>query len=122
MSTRLTGRAVHSRERRWHQSARSAFWDAISTTLPSTPGVLRPALTSVTRRTLIRAFARERSISRWRLRTFLRSPACDAAKIRCRSRRTSFSAWSQSAWYQSWASFGPFATIAASNLPSGSGG
>ena len=35
---------------------------------------------------------------------------------------TSLSAWSQSAWYQSWASFGPFATIAASNLPSGSGG
>jgi hypothetical protein len=64
-------------------------------------------------------------------RTFFRSPACDAAKIRCRSRRTSLPAWSQSMPYQSRASFGPFTTVPAaasaatavmaSNLPPGSG-
>ena len=59
-----------------------------TTTLPSTPAVLRPALISVTRRTATSALLRERSINFCRLRTFFRSPACDAAKIRCRSRRT----------------------------------
>ena len=63
---------------------------------PSTPAVLRPALTSVTRRTLTRALLRDRSISFCRLRTFFRSPACDAAKIRRLSRRTFSSAWPQS--------------------------
>ena len=33
--------------------------------------------------------ARDRSINFCKLRTFLRSPACDAVKIRCRRRRTS---------------------------------
>jgi len=101
---------------------------------PSTPAVRRPALTSVTRRTLTSALLRERSISFCRLRTFFRSPACDAAKIRCRSRRTFSSAWPQSTRSQSKRSpSGPFAPAAAavavapalaviaSNLPFGSG-
>ena len=67
-----------------------------TTTLPSTPAVLRPALSSVTRRTATSALLRERSINFCRLRTFFRSPACDAAKIRCRSRRTSSSTWRHS--------------------------
>ena len=74
----------------------SAFSQLPSTMRPSTPAVLRPALTSVTRRTLTSALLRERSISFCRLRTFFRSPARDAAKIRCRSRRTFSSAWPQS--------------------------
>jgi hypothetical protein len=90
--TRLTGLGVHDRDRFWAQLAHSAFgWEPI-TTLPSTPAVRRPALSSVTRRTLSSALARERSINLWRLRTFFRSPALDAAKMRCRSRRTSSSA------------------------------
>ena len=60
----------------------------VSTTSPSTPAVKRPALRSVTRRTLKSVFARERSINFCRLRTLFRSPACDAVKIRCRNRRT----------------------------------
>ena len=100
---------------------------------PSTPAVLRPALTSVTRRTLTSALLRERSISFCRLRTFFRSPARDAAKIRCRSRRTFSSAWPQSTWSQSGRpSSGPFTGTGAdaiasvvpftvSNLPFGSG-
>jgi len=47
---------------------------------------------SVTRRTLDSALARERSISFCKLRTLRRSPAFDAAKMRCRKRRTSSSA------------------------------
>ncbi len=50
-------------------------------TCPSMPAVKRPALRSVTRRTLSSVFARERSINFCRLRTCLRSPACDAVKI-----------------------------------------
>ena len=60
------------------------------------PAVLRPALTSVTRRTLNSVLARERSISFCRFRTLFRSPACDAVKIRCRRRRTSSSTCRQS--------------------------
>jgi len=62
---------------------------------PSTPGPsLRPALISVTRRTLTSAFAAgpEHQLLP-KLRTFFRSPALLAVKIRCRSRRTSSSAW-----------------------------
>ena len=100
----------------------AAFSQPASTMRPSTPAVLRPALTSVTRRTLTSALLRERSISFCRLRTFFRSPACDAAKIRCRSRRTFSSAWPQSTWSQSGkSSSGPFtadgAAAAASRLP-----
>jgi hypothetical protein len=39
----------------------SAFSQLASTTLPSTPAVRRPALTSVTRRTLTSALLSERS-------------------------------------------------------------
>jgi len=89
--------------------------------LPSTPAVLRPALTSVTRRTLTRALLRERSISFCRLRTLARSPACVAAKIRRLKRRTWSSAWPQSAKSQSRSSSsGPF-TRSVSNLSLGSG-
>lgn len=44
----------------------------------SMPAVLRPALSSVTRRTLNSALARDRSISFCRLRTLARSPSRDA--------------------------------------------
>jgi hypothetical protein len=97
------------------------------------PAVLRPALSSVTRRTLNNALARERSVSFCRLRTFFRSPACDATKIRCRRRRTSSPACRQSTAPQSRNSpSGPFTTlspsaakaapssVAASNLSLGS--
>ena len=47
----------------------------------------------MTRRTATSALLRERSINFCRLRTFFRSPARDAAKIRCLSRRTSPSTW-----------------------------
>ena len=84
------------------------------------------ALRSVTRRTLNSVFARERSINFCRLRTLARSPAFDAVKIRCRSRRTSSSTRRQSTACQSkGASSGPFTTpstaVVASNLSSGSG-
>ena len=74
---------------------------------PSTPAVLRPALISVTRRTLTRALLRDRSISFCRLRAFFRSPACDAAKSAIFSRRTFSSAWPQSAESQPGSSSGP---------------
>ena len=49
------------------------------------PAVLRPALSSVTRRTLTSALQRDRSISLCKLRTCFRSPSRDAVKIRCRN-------------------------------------
>jgi hypothetical protein len=56
------------------------------------------------------------------LRTFFRSPALLAVKIRCRSRRTSSWTCRQSIASQSTtSSSGPFATPVASNLPIGSG-
>ncbi len=94
--TRLTGRGLHTAAPRCSQAAISAFSQPASTMRPSTPAVRRPALISVTRRTLTRALLRERSISFCRLRTLARSPACDAAKIRRLSRRTCSSAWPQS--------------------------
>src|SRR5215831_18045330 len=121
MNTRLTGLGLHAAAPRWSQVVISTFSQPPSTTLPSTPAVLRPALTSVTRRTLNRAFARERSISFCRLRTFFRSPALLAVKIRCRSRRTSPSTCRQSTASQSrTSSSGPFTTMV-SNLPLSSG-
>jgi len=92
MYTRLTGWAAHGSVWCCSQSARSALSSGVSTTFLSTPAVMRPALSSVTRRTLTSVFDRDRSISFCRLRTRLRSPACDAVKIRCRSRRTFSSA------------------------------
>ena len=44
-------------------------------TSPSMHAVLRPALPSVTRRTLTSVLARDRSINFCKLRTFFRSPA-----------------------------------------------
>jgi hypothetical protein len=76
-------------------------------------------LTSVTRRTLTTAAERDRSISFCRLRTLLRSPACDAVKIRCRKRRTFSSAACQSTASQPGrTSSGPFTTIVAPACPS----
>ena len=79
---------------------------------------------SVTRRTLTSAFERERSINFCNWRTLGRSPAFDAVKIRCRSRRTFSSQARQSTACQSGvASSGPFTAtvVTASNLSSGSG-
>jgi hypothetical protein len=121
--TRRTGRAVHGLAWCCTRSARSDRACGVSTTSPSTPAVRRPAFSSVTRRTLTSVFDRDRSISFCKLRTFLRSPACDAVKIRCRSRRTFSSAARQSTACQpESSSSGPFATAAAaaSNLPIGS--
>jgi hypothetical protein len=111
----------------------SAFCCASTTTSPSTPAVLRPALSCVTLRTDSSALLRERSINFCRLRTRFRSPARDAAKIRCRNRRTSPSIRRQSTASHSRSSpSGPFTTAAstaasaassvvvASNLPLGS--
>ena len=99
----------------------SAFSQLASTMRPSTPAVLRPALISVTRRTLTRALLRERSISFCKLRTLERSPACDAAKIRRLSRRTCSSAWPQSTVSQSRPSSSGSFTRSVSNLSLGSG-
>ena len=101
----------------------SALASGVSTTSPSTPAVRRPALRSVTRRTLSSVLARDRSINFCRLRTFCRSPVLDAVKIRCRNRRTSSSTRRQSTACQSKnASSGPFTApttaVAASNLSS----
>ena len=57
--TRLTGFGDHGRARWCTQSTKSALSRALTATLPSTPAVMRPALISATRRTLISALARE---------------------------------------------------------------
>jgi len=85
------------------------------------PAVLRPALCCVARRTLCSVFDRLRSISFCRLRTRLRSPSCDALKIRRRSRRTSSSTGrTQIASHSSLSSCGPF-TTSVSNLSTSAG-
>jgi len=94
--TRLTGIALNGSDIRCTLSASFALASGASTTSPSTPAVMRPALRSVTRRTLNSVFARDRNINFCRLRTFFRSPAFDAVKIRCRNRRTSASTRRQS--------------------------
>jgi group II intron reverse transcriptase/maturase len=123
--TRLTGLALNGSAIWCTLSASLALASGVSTTSPSTPAVRRPALRSVTRRTLNSVFARDRSINFCRLRTLFRSPAFDAVKIRCLSRRTSSSTRRQSTWRQSrGASSSPFtasaSAVAASNLSSGS--
>ena len=70
---RLTGQGSHPALWCCAQSARSALDLGPSAVMPSIPAVMRPALTSATRRTAIRALARERSISFCKLRTFFRS-------------------------------------------------
>ena len=124
MYTRLTGMALNGSAFWCTLSASLALASGVSTTSPSTPAVRRPALRSVTRRTLNSVFARERSINFCNRRTLARSPAFVAVKIRCRSRRTSPSTRRQSMACQSKvASSGPFTATfaAASNLSSGSG-
>ncbi len=62
----------------------SGLLPGLTTTSPSTPAVRRPALRSVTRRTLKSALARERNINFCRFLTFARFPALLAVKIRWR--------------------------------------
>jgi hypothetical protein len=124
MYTRLTGQALNGSVGCSILSTNLALASGVSTTSPSTPAVRRPALRSVTRRTLNSVFARDRSINFCKPRTLARSPALLAVKIRCRNRRTSSSIRRQSIWRQSkGASSGPFTAtvVAASNLSSGSG-
>ena len=88
MYTRLTGWALNGSMPCCIPPASWILASGLSTTSPSTPAVKRPALRSVTRRTLTSVFARDRSINFCRLRTLGRSPARDAVKIRWRNRRT----------------------------------
>jgi hypothetical protein len=74
MYTRLTGWALNGSAACCTLSASFALASGVSTTSPSTPAVKRPALRSVTRRTLSSVFARERSINFCRLRTFQGPP------------------------------------------------
>src|SRR5215211_3343768 len=74
MNTRLTGLGFHGSARRCNQSPSSAFDCGSSAVLPSMPAVSRPALTSVTRRTLNSALARERSINFCKFLALARSP------------------------------------------------
>jgi hypothetical protein len=60
----------------------SSLASGVSTTSPSTPAVKRPALRSVTLRTLTSVLERDRSINLCNRRTLGRSPAFDAVKIR----------------------------------------
>ena len=124
MFTRLTGRALNGSAECSILSTNLALASGVSTTSPSTPAVRRPALRSVTRRTLKSVLARDLIINFCNWRTLARSPAFDAVKIRCRNRRTSSSTRRQSVACQSKAaSSGPFTTTVAvaSNLSSGSG-
>jgi hypothetical protein len=126
MYTRLTGSALNGSALCWTLSTNCILASGVSATSPSTPAVRRPALRSVTRRTLISVFARERSINFCNRRTLAGSPALLAVKIRCRNRRTSASARRQSIWRQRRASSsGPLTTptgaVAASSLSFGSG-
>ena len=83
MYTRLTAIGLPRPAVMLHPSRpATAFPGAVTTTVPSMPAVLRPAFSSVTRRTLNNAFDLDRSISFCKLRTLTRSPACDAVKIR----------------------------------------
>ncbi len=122
MNTRLTGIALHGSVFCCTLSTNCILASGVSTTSPSTPAVRRPALRSVTRRTLTSVFARDRSINFCNRRTLARSPALLAVKIRCRNRRTSASARRQSTWRQrSASSSGPLTTTSVSSLSFGSG-
>jgi hypothetical protein len=112
---------------RWILSASLALASGVSTTLPSTPAVRRPALRSVTRRTHKSAFVRERSINFCSVADLLQVPHLRRREdplpqppyVVPQPRR-------QSTWRQSrGASSGPFTAptvvVAASNLSSGSG-
>ena len=105
----------------------AALARAVSTTLPSTPAVLRPALSSVTRRTLTACSRGTGASTSADCGPCLRSPACDAVKIRCRRRRTSSSTRRQSIGVPVEERRPPVrsprrpAAVAASNLSFGSG-
>ena len=129
--TRRTGSACPGPPWRCSSTARPARSWEVKATRPSTPGVRRPVLRWVTRRTLTSVLARLRNMSFCRLRTCLKSAACAALKIRCRSRRTCSSCWDHLMASQSGRSSGPFTTpstprstitavgspVAAPNLP-----
>jgi hypothetical protein len=74
MYTRLTGRATNGSVLRCILATKFALALEVSATSPSMPAVRRPALRSLTRRTLNSAFAREQSINFCRLRTLGRVP------------------------------------------------
>jgi hypothetical protein len=69
MYTRLTGSALNGSRECATLSTNSALAFGVSTTSPSTPAVRRPALRSVTLRTLTNAFERDRSINACNRRT-----------------------------------------------------
>jgi hypothetical protein len=70
MYTRLTGMALSGSVFCCTLSTSCILASGVSTTSPSTPAVRRPALRSVTRRTLSSVLARERSINFCNRRTF----------------------------------------------------
>src|SRR3981081_74299 len=124
MNTRLTGKALNPYPGSCTLATQSVLVSSVSATSPSTPAVRRPALRSVTRRTLKSVFERDRSINFCNRRTLARSPAFAAVKIRCRNRRTFCSTCRQSIWRQSSeTSSGPLPAtlVAMSSLSSGSG-
>ena len=82
MYTRRTGSARPGPPWRCSRIARLARSSEVKATCLSTPGVRRPALCCVTRRTLTSVLARLRSSSFCRLRTCFRLPSCSALKIR----------------------------------------
>lgn len=82
MYTRLTGMALNGSAECCTLWASVSLASGESTTSPSTPAVRRPALRSVTRRTLTSVLERDRSINFCNWRTLTRSPAFDAVKIR----------------------------------------
>jgi hypothetical protein len=88
MYTRLTGSALNGSRESCTLKTSSVLAFGVSATSPSTPAVKRPALRSVTRRTLTSVLARDLIINFCNRRTLGRSPAFDAVKIRCRNRRT----------------------------------
>jgi len=69
MYTRLTGSATNGSVLCCTRSTKRILASGLSATSPSTPAVRRPALRSVTRRTLTSVFERDRSINFCRLRT-----------------------------------------------------
>ena len=98
MYTRLTGRGCHGAAPVLHPVGQLGLrLRRVSATSPVDPGRLAASVDAPSPAARSPACcARERSINFCRLRTRLRSPACDAVKIRCRSRRTSSSTGRQS--------------------------
>src|SRR5579864_7547677 len=98
--TRLAGLAFQGvRVARWSSSQPRER--GVLTRILSTPAVLLPELSCVTRRTLRRRLEWERSIHFCKERPFLRLPSCDARKIRCLRRVRFWLACCQSTAFQS---------------------